>query len=215
MRVVISSLLVLVSALPLSAAGPTKNLWQEIHETSDIARLEAIASMKDDAPTRMMHQSAKEFRSQAYARLGAMGTVESLAAADRIEAGAKRWRPYGDGFSEGILPHPGWHIANGVVNTNIRASLEGVTYAVFVDTLFGNEDLLLISSKDPTDRSGWWRLERAAGEEARSVVRRRRPDGVGFVSLRSSRDAIRSSQPGNRRMRPWRTRGRYTVRYES
>jgi hypothetical protein len=97
----------------------------------------------------MMHQSAKEIRSQAYARLGAIGSAESLAAADRIEARARQWRPNEDGFREGVIPHPGWHMSNSVMTSNVRAKMGGVTYAVFIDDLFGGMDLLLVSSKNP------------------------------------------------------------------
>jgi Bacterial TSP3 repeat len=140
----------------LLAAAPRQNLWQEIAGSRDVAWLETVAAMKDDAPTMMLHQSAKGFRSQAYARLGAIGSAESLAAADRIEARARRWRPNEDGFSEGVIPHPGWHMSNGVMTSNVRATMGGMTYAVFVDYLFGGMDLLLVSSKNP-DKSLWSR----------------------------------------------------------
>src|SRR4051794_8924078 len=146
------------SCLPLLfllfAAAPRQNLWQQIAESGDVAWLETVAAMKDDAPTMMLHQSAKGFRSQAYARLGAIGSAESLAAADRIEARARQWRPNQDDFSEGVMPHPGWHMSNGVMKSNVRARLGGTTYAVFIDYLFGGMDLLLVSSKNP-DKSLW------------------------------------------------------------
>jgi hypothetical protein len=149
-----------LSYLPLCflllAATPRQNLWQEIAGSRDVAWLETVAAMKDDAPTMMMHQSAKGFRSQAYARLGAIGSAESVAAADRIDARARQWRPNEDGFSEGVIPHPGWHMSNGVMTSNVRATMGGMTYAVFVDYLFGDMDLLLVSSKNP-DRLLWSR----------------------------------------------------------
>jgi hypothetical protein len=133
----------------LLAAAPRQDLWQGISESHDVAWLESVAAIKDDAPTMMMRQSAKGFRSQAYARLGAIGTAESLAAADRIEARARQWRPNEDGFSEGVMPHPGWHMSNGVMTSSVRATMGGTTYAVFIDYLFGGMDLLLVSSKNP------------------------------------------------------------------
>lgn len=142
--------------LLLLAAAPRQNLWQDIAGSRDVAWLETVAAMKDDAPTMMLHQSAKGFRSQAYARLGAIGSAESLAAADRIEARARRWRPNEDGFSEGVMPHPGWHMSNGVMKSNVRATMGGTTYAVFIDYLFGGMDLLLVSSKHP-EASLWSR----------------------------------------------------------
>jgi hypothetical protein len=142
-----------LSCLPLFflllAAAPRPNLWQQIAESRDVAWLETVAAMKDDAPTMMLRQSAKTFRSRAYARLGAIGSAESLAAADRIEARARQWRPNEDGFSEGVIPHPGWHMADGVLKSNVRARIGGTTYAVFIDYLFGDMDLLLVSSKNP------------------------------------------------------------------
>jgi|GEM_PF-1568675 len=140
----------------LLAAAPRQNLWQEIAGSRDVAWLETVAAMKDDAPSMMLHQSAKGFRSQAYARLGAIGSAESLAAADRIEARARQWRPNEDGFREGVIPHPGWHMGNGVMTSNVRATIGGITYAIFVDYLYGGMDLLLVSSKNP-DGSLWSR----------------------------------------------------------
>jgi hypothetical protein len=135
--------------LLLLAAAPRQDLWQQIGESHDVAWLEGVAAIKDDSPTIVMHQSAKGFRSRAYARLGAIGTAESLAAADRIEARARRWRSNEDGFREGVMPHPGWHMSNGVMTSNVRATMGGTTYAVFIDYLFGGMDLLLVSSKNP------------------------------------------------------------------
>jgi hypothetical protein len=141
----------------LCAATPAPNLWQQIHESSDVGWLEKVAAMEEDAPALMMRQSAKELRSQAYARLGTIGSRESLDAVDRIEAAAHHWRPNEPRFAEGVLPHPGWHMGNNVVTTNVRATQDGITYAVFIDYLFGDMDLLLISSPHPEDKKGWSR----------------------------------------------------------
>jgi hypothetical protein len=140
----------------LLGAAPRQNLRQQIAGSGDIAWLETVVAMKEASPTMMMGESAKELRSLAYARLGVIGSAESLAAADRIEGRARKWRPNEDGFSEGVIPHPGWHMSNGVMTSSVRASMGGITYAVFIDYLFGDMDLLLVSSKNP-ERSLWSR----------------------------------------------------------
>ena len=116
---------------------------EQIHTSKDVAWLERVASMSDRAPSLRLNEGGKAYRSQAYARLGELGTAESLAAVVRIESAAKRWRP-SDAFSLGVSPHPGWHFADSVVNANISATQNGVKYAVFVDYFFGDMDLLLI-----------------------------------------------------------------------
>jgi hypothetical protein len=104
-----------------------------IQTSTDVAALEQLA-----------RSGTKDQRSQAYARLGEIGTDESLRAVDRIEADAKRWRP-DDPLRLGRFPHPGWHMGDNTVNANWSAQQDGVTYAVFIDFVFGDMDLLLIS----------------------------------------------------------------------
>ena len=104
-----------------------------IPTSTDIAALERLA-----------RGGTKDQRSQAYARLGDIGTDASLRAVDRIESDAKRWRP-NDPLTLGRFPHPGWHMADNTVNADASAQQNGVTYAVFIDSVFGDMDLLLLS----------------------------------------------------------------------
>ncbi len=143
-------------ALALLSVGVRPvNLWEQIHTSTDVSWLEQVASMTDSAPSLRMNESAKAYRSQAYARLGELGTPESLHAIDRIESAAKRWRPNDDQFSLGVLPHPGWHMGDNFVKAEVSTRQNGITYAVFVDYLFGDMDLLLISKKN--DATSWSR----------------------------------------------------------
>ena len=124
------------------------SLWEQVHTSTDVSWLEKTATLSYAAPSLPSHQSAKEYRSQAYARLGELGTPESLQAVDRIEAAAKKWRPGDETFQAGVVPHPGWHMSDSFFTPNIKTELEGVTYAVFSDYLFGDMDLLLVSGKN-------------------------------------------------------------------
>ena len=124
------------------------SLWERIHTSTDVAWLEKTAAISDAAPSGRLNGSAKEFRSQAYARLGELGTAESLAAVDRIEAAAKAWRPSDDNFHAGVVPHPGWHMSDSFFAPDIKTEQDEVTYAIFIDYLFGDMDLLLVSKKD-------------------------------------------------------------------
>jgi Bacterial TSP3 repeat len=133
------------AALLLAVAS----LMDQIHASTDVDWLENVASMSDRAPSLRLNEGGKAYRSQAYARLGMLGTEASLAAIDRIESAARHWRP-SDPFSLGVAPHPGWHFADSVVNANIVAKQNGVAYAVFVDYFFGDMDLLLISNEGGT-----------------------------------------------------------------
>jgi hypothetical protein len=141
----------------LLAQAPAPNLWQQIQESTDSVWLEKVVLITEDSPLVPRRKMAKAFRSQAYARLGALGTAESLAAVDRIEATARTWRPNEGPLAAGVLPHPGWHMSNGYVRTDVRTKMDGVTYAVFIDFLFGDMDLLLISSSNPDDNRAWSR----------------------------------------------------------
>lgn len=85
----------------------------------------------------------KSDRSEAYARLGELGTAESLAAVERIEKAAKQWKP-SDPMTPGAFTTPGFHFADGELETDISAEQNGVRYAVFVDYVFGDMDLMLI-----------------------------------------------------------------------
>lgn len=138
----------LCALLFLAAGQPQANLREKIHSSNDVQWLEQVVSMTDGSPSFRLNESAKTYRSQAYARLGALGTPESLRAVDRIEAAAKRWRPSDGNFRLGVMPHPGWHMSDRFLDANVKTEQDGVTYAVFVDYLFGDMDLLLIAGKD-------------------------------------------------------------------
>jgi hypothetical protein len=123
------------------------NLLDEIHGSTNVPWLESVATMSDRAPSLRLNEGGKAYRSQAYARLGEIGTAESIAAIGRIETAAKKWRP-SDPMSLGVFPHPGWHFADSVVDAKLSATQNGVAYAVFIDYVFGDMDLLLISKTD-------------------------------------------------------------------
>jgi len=106
-------------------------------QSTDVRSLERVATDPS---------AKKSDRSEAYARLGELGTAESIAAIDRIEKAAKQWRP-SDLMSPGAFTTPGFHFSDSELITSVAAEQNGVRYAVFVDWVFGDMDLLLISQK--------------------------------------------------------------------
>ena len=104
-----------------------------IASSTNVAELEKIA-----------RTGSKDERPQAYARLGELGTDESLRAVERIERDAKRWRA-SDPLTLGDFPHPGWHMNDNEISAQWSARQNGINYAVIIDYVFGDMDLLLLS----------------------------------------------------------------------
>src|SRR5262245_19171711 len=112
-------------ALLLAAAI---DLSERIRQSTDVKWLASVASKES---------AGKSDRSQAYARLGELGTAPSLAAVERIEKAARQWRP-SDPLAPGMFTTPGFHFADSDLDTRISAEQNGVRYAVFVDYVFGD-----------------------------------------------------------------------------
>lgn len=138
-----------LAALCVASAGTNP---RDVSQINDVATLEQLAL--GDIPRTNPGMSTKTIHGDAYARLGAIGTPESLAAARRIEDIARTWKP-DPPFRLGYEPHPGFHMGDAMVNGELRAELDGRTYAIFSDAVFGNFDLLLISTDHPERQDGW------------------------------------------------------------
>jgi hypothetical protein len=98
----------------------------------------------------------KDVRTSAFARLGQLGTPESLAAVRRIEdATRKAWRQRTMRFDR--WTHPCWHFADFQEEQKV-AMLSvggGLTYAIVNDSgLMGDEDWFLLSA--PSSRYAEW-----------------------------------------------------------
>ncbi len=137
-----------------------------IAQSSDVAWLESIAGSADGADVymrdhRVRFGQAKDWRTAAFARLGDLGTKESLAAVRRIEAQARTLVPAPPRVRLGTAPSPGWHMGDGQLRpvAQIRSG-DGATYSVVVGNLVGGFGLFLVSTSDPEDPGGWTRPKR-------------------------------------------------------
>jgi hypothetical protein len=142
-------------------AKVTQDLSTPIEKSDDVDVLEHIASASgsEDPENDQMGQSGKEHRTAAYIKLGAIGTKESLDAARCVEAGLRATPLLPATVPLGVWPHPMWHFADSEVKPFVRVQAsDGITYAIVQSDLLGNyNDLFLISSKTPNDRSSWTR----------------------------------------------------------
>lgn len=152
-----------VSGPPARAqARPTAGLLTaRIATETDVRWLQAAASssaLTADLPRSERIITAKAVRTMAYARLGELGTPESLAAILRIEADAARITLTPLTSAADIWPQAGWFSADTVVDPIAQTTAsDGTTYAIVSGNLFGGFDFFLISSRAPADPRAWSR----------------------------------------------------------
>jgi hypothetical protein len=162
---------VLLSSLTLSVlmftqlsaihSGAAQRRRDQLESSNDVAMLERIASADASADVENMYmgRGGKDRRTAAYARLGAIGTEQSLAAARRVEQKLKATPLLPATVPLGIWPHPMWHFAD--VETKSLATTQtadGTTYAIVNSDLLGDSyDLFLVSSRSPKDPRSWTR----------------------------------------------------------
>jgi hypothetical protein len=137
---------------PLAGSGQ-KNTAHKVSGSRDVSALEKIA--KSD-PGKMgepsLEHSGKEMRSAAYARLGALSTVESLAAARRVEQFVKSNVPARKSFKLGTITHPMWHFSDSDVSKPLISVKvkDGTTYALITGLFLGDaNDMFLLASSNP------------------------------------------------------------------
>jgi len=139
-----------------------KDPFKEVAASTDVAWLERVAGSatlaRELVPRSSLGSNAKALRTDAYARLGTLGTPESLAAVRRIEQAARRVVPVTSHVALGVWPHPCWHYGDSEVKPLARAATaDGTTYALVVSRILGREDLFLITSTTPDDALSWSR----------------------------------------------------------
>lgn len=133
----------------------------EVQRSTDVAWLERIAS--SPAFARDVQRSspigmAKLLRGAAYARLGDIGTPESLAAVGRIEQSMADVPLTPSTVPLGAWPTVSWHMRD-VDQVALATALapDGTTYAVVIASLLGGVDFFLISTRTPDDPRSWSR----------------------------------------------------------
>jgi hypothetical protein len=162
----------------LAQARPTAGqLITRIATETDVRWLQDAASssaLTADLPRSERISTAKAVRTLAYARLGELGTPESLAAILRIEADAARITLTPLTSAADIWPHVGWFSADPVVDpiAQTRAP-DGTTYAIVSGNLLGGFDFFLISSRAPADPRAWSRprlVDRSSAGRLRNAI---------------------------------------------
>jgi hypothetical protein len=155
--------LTIVAFTSLSAIhfGVTQRQRDPLENSNDVAMLERIASAdgSEDVENMYMGQGGKDHRTAAYARLGAIGTEQSLEAARHVEGRLKATPLLPANVAVGVLIHPMWHFGDIEVKPFVTVRIsDGTTYGIVSEDLLGdNYDLFLISSKSPSDRNAWTR----------------------------------------------------------
>ena len=133
----------------------------DVQRSSDIAWLERIASsaaFAQDVQRASPIGMAKLLRGAAYARLGDIGTAESLAAVVRIERSMADVPLTPPTVPLGVWPSVGWHMSDIDQAPMATATAPGGTaYAVVAASLLGGFDLFLISTRTPDDPQSWSR----------------------------------------------------------
>ena len=133
----------------------------DVQRSTDIAWLERIASsaaFAQDVQRASPIGMAKLLRGAAYARLGDIGTPESLAAVRRIEQSMAEVSLTPSTVPLGLWPSVSWHMRDvDEVPMATAIAPDGTTYAVVAASLLGGFDLFLISTRTPDDPQSWSR----------------------------------------------------------
>lgn len=140
-----------------------RNPFVEVAESTDVAFLEELV-ISSDAASRQpvpggLRGKPKTLRTAAFARLGELGTEESLAAVRRIEARARSVVPAPPIVPMGVWTHPSWHFGDidmkGPV-TRVEGD-DGITYGIVISSMMGYVDLFLVANATPDDPVTWSR----------------------------------------------------------
>ena len=133
----------------------------DVQRSTDVAWLERIASSADFARDLQRPSPigmAKLLRGAAYARLGDIGTPDSLAAVERIERSMADASLTPSTVPLGEWPSVSWHVRDVDQIPLARAvAPDGTTYAIVIASLLGGVDFFLISTRTPDDPRSWSR----------------------------------------------------------
>jgi len=148
--------------LPTNIGGqPAPPAVARVDASSDVAWLERIAASDDaarEAQGRSRIGQPKQLRIAAYARLGTLGTPESLAAIVRVERVLAAQPLLPTTVTLDRWPAVGLHMSDtpALLLAQIIAS-DAVTYAVASAQLLGGHDFFLLATRTPHDPTTWSR----------------------------------------------------------
>jgi len=157
-----------VIAIAGSVAAAAGKAWQEppsvvsrVEASTDVAWLERIASSADaarEAQGRSRIGQPKQLRIAAYARLGAIGTLDALAAIDRVERTLDAQSLTPPTVTLDRWPAPGLHMGDtpATLVAKITAA-DGTVYGVVPANLLGGYDFFLVATRTPDDAATWSR----------------------------------------------------------
>ena len=132
-----------------------------VQRSTDVGWLERIASsaaFAQEVQRSSPFGMAKLLRGAAYARLGDIGTPQSLAAIERIEQLMAEIPLTPSTVPLDVWPTVGWHMRDVEQKPIARATTaDGTTFAVVVGRLLGGSDFFLISTRTPDDPRSWSR----------------------------------------------------------
>jgi len=128
----------------------------KLHESGDIEG--AIRGYTQILKTQPNRADVRSNLGAAYARLGEIGTPESLTAVGRIEQSMAEVSLTPATVPLGVWPSVSWHMRD-VDQVPIATAVapDGTTYAVVAASLLGGFDLFLISTRTPDDPQSWSR----------------------------------------------------------
>jgi hypothetical protein len=132
-----------------------------IPRLTDVKRLEDLATRTDELSSEVaiydnLGSAGHLTRVRAYARLGELGTAESLAAVRRIEAAAKQWTNTPDTIPRAYAEHV--HFGAQRIDPIAKTTGgDGVEYGIVLDTLLGPPQAFLVSTRSPADAHSWTR----------------------------------------------------------
>lgn len=136
---------------------------RQIDTSDDVAWLEKIAGSLEEAeklnPPDMLAANAKDLRTLAYARLGYLGTDESLAAVERIEKKVRDSSSSSPPRLRRLWTHPCWHFGDRPLADLAVAWVQngkGKAYVVFNSSHLGGSELFLASNSDPENSNSPW-----------------------------------------------------------
>jgi Bacterial TSP3 repeat len=153
--------LALAADLVASQQRISRGPIDDVQQSTDVAWLERIASspaFAEQVQRASRVGMAKLLRGAAYARLGAIGTPESLAAVGRIEQSMADVPLTPPTVPLGVWPSVSWHMRD-VDQVPMATAIgpDGTTFAVVAASLLGGFDLFLISTRTPDDPQSWSR----------------------------------------------------------
>ena len=150
----------IVAAAAAAARQEPPSAGSRVETSADVAWLERVASSADaarEAQGRSPIGQPKQLRIAAYARLGAIGTPDALAAIDRVERTLDAQALTPPTVTLDRWPAIGLHMGDtpATLVGKILAP-DGTTYGVVRASLLGGHDFFLVSTRTP-DGASWSR----------------------------------------------------------